>query len=189
MPTATENSPAILVLGIGNLLRRDEGFGVHVVRLLERRYTPSANVTLLDGGTAGVTLLDAILGCARLVVVDVARMGAPPGTLVRLGAADLPLFFQAKQSAHDWGFAEILLQANLLGHRPEVVVVAVEPQDMDTWTPGPTSFPRCSPPGCRMPSRRSWQKSRPRAARSRRQAQGSRSQKPKDAAEHARVPG
>ncbi len=134
MPTATENSPAILVLGIGNLLRRDEGFGVHVVRRLERCYTPSANVTLLDGGTAGVTLLDAILGCARLVVVDVARMGAPPGTLARLGAADLPLFFKAKQSAHDWGFSEILLQAHLLGHAPEVVVVAVEPQDMDTWS-------------------------------------------------------
>jgi hydrogenase maturation protease len=125
---------AILVLGIGNLLRRDEGFGVHTIRMLAERYQPSANVRLLDGGTAGVALLDAILGCDRLVVIDVARMGAPPGTLARLERGRLPSAFKAKQSAHDWGFAEILLQARVLGHEPEVVVIAAEPQDMDTWS-------------------------------------------------------
>jgi hydrogenase maturation protease len=128
------SAPAILVLGIGNLLRRDEGFGVHVIRVLAERYVPSANVTLLDGGTAGVGLLDAILGCDRLVVIDVARMGAPPGTLARLDRERLSSVFKAKQSAHDWGFAEVLLQARVLGYEPEVVVIAAEPQDMDTWS-------------------------------------------------------
>lgn len=122
------------MLGVGNLVRRDEGFGIHVVRRLEEWYEAPGNVRLLDGGTAGVALLDAILACDRLIVVDVARLGAAPGTLTRLAGDALSRVFAAKQSAHDWGLSEILLQARLLGHEPEVSIIAAEPQDMDVWS-------------------------------------------------------
>lgn len=122
------------MLGVGNLVRRDEGFGVHVVRYLGRCEALPPNVTLLDGGTAGPALLGAILDCDRLIVIDVARLGAAPGKLARLEGDALAAVFQAKQSAHDWCLHEVLLQARLVGHTPEVVIVAAEPQDMDTWS-------------------------------------------------------
>jgi hydrogenase maturation protease len=127
-------SPAILVLGIGNLLLRDEGLGVHAARALAESYETSPNVTILDGGTAGTALLDAILRCDHLIVVDVAHLQLPPGTITRLARDSLPRLFKAKQSAHDWGFSEVLLQANLVGHEPRVVVIAVEPLDISSWT-------------------------------------------------------
>jgi hydrogenase maturation protease len=124
----------ILVLGVGNLVRRDEGFGVHVIRHLSERFQTSPNVTLLDGGTAGVALLDAILACNHLIAIDAARQYATPGTLSRLDGEALSYVFKTKQSAHDWGLSEILLQARLLGHEPKVVIIAAEPQDMDSWS-------------------------------------------------------
>lgn len=124
---------AILVLGVGNLLLRDEGLGVHAVRLFAQTYAVSPNVRVLDGGTAGVGLLNEILACDHLIVADVARLDAPPGTIARLQGPSLARVFKAKQSAHDWGLGEVLLQANLVGHAPAVVVVAVEPDDMTTF--------------------------------------------------------
>ena len=46
----------ILLLGIGNLLCADEGFGVRAVQELHRQWRFPEQVTLLDGGTQGVTL-------------------------------------------------------------------------------------------------------------------------------------
>jgi hydrogenase maturation protease len=125
---------AILVLGVGNLVRRDEGFGVHVIHHLAEHFQTSPNIMLLDGGTAGVALLDAILACNHLIVIDVARQGVAPGTLSLLHGEALSCVFKAKQSAHDWGLSEILLQAHLLGHAPKVVIIAAKPQDMDSWS-------------------------------------------------------
>ena len=125
--------PNILVLGVGNLLLRDEGLGIHAVRALEATFDVSPDVRVVDGGTAGVGLLDSILGCEHLIVCDIARMNAPAGTVARLSGESLFACFAEKQSAHDWGLCEILLQARLLGHEPKTVVVAVEPADMDTW--------------------------------------------------------
>jgi hydrogenase maturation protease len=124
----------ILVLGVGNLLLRDEGVGVHAVRALEAQCALPDHVRVVDGGTAGPALLGEILDCDRLIVVDAARLDAPPGTITRLGAASLPRVFKAKQSAHDWGLCEVILQAQLLGHHPAITLIAVEPEDMEHWS-------------------------------------------------------
>jgi len=125
--------PNILVLGVGNLLLRDEGLGIHAIRSLQSRFDVSANVQVVDGGTAGTSLLDSILGCDCLIVADAAHMRTPAGTVARLTGDELSVCFAEKQSAHDWGLCEILLQARLLGHQPSVVVIAAEPADIGSW--------------------------------------------------------
>jgi hydrogenase maturation protease len=125
--------PSILVLGVGNLLLRDEGLGIHAIRSLQLRFKVSSNVQVVDGGTAGVALLDFILGCDHLIVADAAQMHTSAGTVARFADDDLSVCFAEKQSAHDWGFCEILLQARLLGHQPRVVVIAAEPADIESW--------------------------------------------------------
>jgi hydrogenase maturation protease len=118
---------------VGNLLLRDEGLGIHAIRSLLSRFEVSSNVEVVDGGTAGVGLLDAVLGCDHLIVADAAHMHTPAGTVARLAGEDLSVCFAEKQSAHDWGLCEILLQARLVGHAPKVVVIAAEPTDIEAW--------------------------------------------------------
>jgi hydrogenase maturation protease len=127
------STPAILVLGVGNLLLRDEGLGVHAIAALSAKGALPPNVTLLDGGTLGPSLLDAILECDRLILVDVATRGLPAGTLSCMSGEELLGTFTAKQSAHEWSITEVLLQARLLDHLPLTTAFTVEPHDMSTF--------------------------------------------------------
>ena len=59
------------ILGIGNLLISDEGFGVHVVEFLEEHYSFPESVTVLDGGTAGIYMAPFLEEHDPIFVVDV----------------------------------------------------------------------------------------------------------------------
>lgn len=118
----------ILVLGLGNPLYGDDGFGPAVVEALSRLELP-AGVEVLDGGTAGLGLLPAIAGRERLLVVDTAEMGRPPGTLVHLRWPEVSLAGAALPlSLHQAGLAEVLALAERLGWAPKAVdVFALQP--------------------------------------------------------------
>ena len=123
----------ILVLGVGNILLRDEGVGVRVIEHLLAQYSFSSNVELMDGGTLGVRLLDPIANAGVLIVVDALRNGQPPGTVYRMSAEELPRCISFKNSLHQTGLLETLAYAEMLGKRPETVVIGVEPADISPW--------------------------------------------------------
>jgi hydrogenase maturation protease len=123
----------ILVLGVGNILLKDEGVGVRVIERLQAGYTVSPNVELLDGGTLGIRLLEYITAADHLIVVDAVRNGQPPGTLYRLPAEDLPRCVSFKNSLHQTGLLETLAYAEMLEKRPSTVVVGIEPADITPW--------------------------------------------------------
>src|SRR5512143_3162034 len=93
----------ILVLGVGNILLKDEGVGVRVIEQLQAEYLFSPNVRLMDGGTLGIRLLDDITGADHLIVVDAVRNDQPPGTLYRLPAEELTRCVSFKNSLHQTG--------------------------------------------------------------------------------------
>lgn len=123
----------ILVLGVGNILLRDEGVGVKTVLNLDAEYDFSSNVELMDGGTLGLRLLDPICEADHVIVVDAVRNGKPPGTLYRLDVEDLHRSLTFKNSLHQLDLLEALAFAELLGKRPSAVVVGVEPEDISPW--------------------------------------------------------
>jgi len=130
----TANMERIIVLGVGNILLRDEGIGVRVVEELQRRYSFPENVRLVDGGTQGLWLMSTIQEADRLVVVDAILGRGEPGTLYRLERDDLPKGLRAKQSAHDSDLVEALNLCNLLESGPKsVVVVGVEPENIQPF--------------------------------------------------------
>lgn len=119
----------ILVLGIGNTLLRDEGVGVHAVRALAGLPGPDG-VELLDGGTAGADLLDAISDRDQLIVVDALDAPVPPGTILKLRPEDLRADPSGGLSLHEFGIAETLMMARHLGCGPHhVTIIAIKPQD------------------------------------------------------------
>lgn len=131
----------VLVLGIGNLLWADEGFGVRAVEELHRRYEFPDGVRLMDGGTQGIYLVQHIRDARILVVFDAVDYGLPPGTLKRVEDDEVPLFLGTlKVSLHQTGFQEVLAMADMMGDRPRhMLLVGVQPEQLDDFGGGLTS--------------------------------------------------
>lgn len=122
----------VVVLGIGNTLMSDEGFGVHAVEALEARYEMHDDVEIVDGGTTGMELFPEMQGADHIVVVDAVRAGQPEGGIVRLTGDDVPAFFKTKLSPHQVGLSDVLAALRFAGSEPEsVVLIGVKPVSLD----------------------------------------------------------
>jgi hydrogenase maturation protease len=123
----------VLVLGLGNLVHTDDGVGIHAIHRLQMDPRVPPGVTLIDGGTQGLSLLPHISGFRRLLVIDAMDAGVSPGTILRMegrAALDLP----GKASVHQLGFADLMAALKLLGEPPEELVVAgVQPMSTE-WS-------------------------------------------------------
>jgi len=126
------NSEHVMILGVGCLLFKDEGFGVRVVEKLQKWYEFPENVSLVDGGVLGMNLLGVISEADQLIVVDAIRNKGNPGDLYRLDGEAIPDRVRAKNSLHQVDFLEALTMCKALDKIPEAVIVGVEPEDIDT---------------------------------------------------------
>jgi hydrogenase maturation protease len=132
----------ILVLGIGNILWADEGFGVRAVEEFHRRYLLPPSVTVLDGGTQGLYLVQFVREADQLLVFDAIDYGLEPGTVKIVRDDEVPKFTGAKKmSLHQTGFQEVLSAADLLGSYPRhLALVGCQPLDLEDWG-GPLTPP------------------------------------------------
>jgi len=131
----TGSSPNILILGIGNLLWADEGFGVRCVELLNERYRFPEGVRLMDGGTQGIYLVQHVQQADCLVVFDAVDYGLAPGTLKIVRDDEVPKFMGAKKmSLHQTGFQDVLALAEFTGAYPrELLLVGVQPEELEDF--------------------------------------------------------
>ncbi len=134
--------PNILVLGIGNILWADEGFGVRALETFNALYATPGNVNLLDGGTQGLYLVQFVQEADYLLVFDAIDYGLEPGTLKIVEGDEVPKFTGAKKmSLHQTGFQEVLSAADLLGAYPEkLALIGCQPLDLEDWG-GPLTAP------------------------------------------------
>lgn len=119
----------ILILGIGNILLCDEGFGVRAVEYLVNHYEWPENVRLLDGGTRGLLLMSELMDCEKAFVLDICLAGDKPGTIYCFSANDMDKKTGNMQSAHQTGINDILISCELAGYSPETVILGFEPFD------------------------------------------------------------
>ena len=111
------------MLGLGNVLMGDEGIGVHVVRALEQHPLPD-NVECLDGGTGVFILLEPLQSADRIILIDAAADGNPPGTVTRT----TPQFsrdYPPTLTAHDVGVKDLLDVFYMQGGNRAVVLYAI----------------------------------------------------------------
>ena len=125
----------ILVLGIGNLLWADEGFGVRCVEALNAGWQFPPQVTLMDGGTQGLYLLPYVQEADCLLVFDAVDYGDEPGRLREVVGDQVPRFMGAKKmSLHQTGFQEVLMAAELTNRLPgELVLIGVQPEQLEDF--------------------------------------------------------
>ncbi len=128
----TKQKPPRLILGVGNLLLRDEGVGVHVISALRDRELPD-DVELWDGGTASFDLLDTLAGRRQVIIIDAVRTGSEPGTIFRFTPEDISASREQVTSLHQVGLLEALTVAeHLLDSAPqEVIILGIEPKEID----------------------------------------------------------
>jgi hydrogenase maturation protease len=135
-----ERKGRIVVLGVGNLLLKDEGIGVHVIQGLQKQNLATA-VEIIDGGTSSLDVLFLQEGRYKLVVVDAMTAGKKPGTIhkTRFRANQMDrlteIFSTNKRetlSLHQVGLADALLVARRIGCGPdEVTIIGVEPNEIE----------------------------------------------------------
>ena len=128
------DSRTTLVLGLGNVLLGDEGFGVHVARLLQGCSLPD-DVRVVEGGVGGFNLLGYLDGVKRLIIVDVMMHESLPGQLLLLKpGTKLDEPGKRLMSFHQIGVLELLKMWSLIGYEPEVYLLVARPECLEWGT-------------------------------------------------------
>ena len=123
-----------LVLGVGNVLWSDEGFGVRAVEALHEAYEYPQGVLLLDGGTQGLSLMEHICATRHLILFDAIDFSLVPGTLRVLRGDEVPAWARGKLSAHQTGINDLLALAAIRGSAPEeTVLIGVQPVELSDF--------------------------------------------------------
>ncbi len=121
-----------VVLGIGNTILTDEAAGVRAIEALEQTYAVPSDVQVIDGGTSGMEMIEDLSDLDFLMVIDVVKTGAAPGTVVKIAGDEIPVFFRNKLSPHQIALPDVLASLELLDTMPkEIVVLGVEPISLE----------------------------------------------------------
>ncbi len=122
----------ITVLGVGNILMQDEGFGVRVVEQLLQQYHFPDWVQVLDGGTLGMELLRFLIGTDKLIIIDAVSGELPPGSLYQFNHEEVKAYFKEKVSMHELGIQDVLEVMNVL-EKPakEIRILGIQPLTID----------------------------------------------------------
>lgn len=127
----TRRADRVVVLGVGNVLLKDEGVGVHVIRELEKAKLPES-VRLIDGGTGGFNLIGIIAEADRLIVVDTLAAEGDPGSIFRFGPKEIERDKgEVRVSMHDIGLLDALEMAALSGYKPHTTIYGIVPGEID----------------------------------------------------------
>ena len=115
-----------VVVGCGNLYRRDDGVGITVIQRLRAALDPlPADVALHDAGTSGMDVIFKARDCRQLIIVDACRTGSDPGAVFRLPGSELELPHTPTLTLHDFRWEHALYAGKrLFGEQfPERVTV------------------------------------------------------------------
>lgn len=122
----------IALIGLGNILLKDEGVGVHAANTIKQRYAFSPNVEIIDGGTMGLDLLSIFEGLDKVLIVDAVDFGKDPGYIRIIENDDIPSVLNSKLSVHHISLPDVLFAAKLMDvSPPEVCLIGIQPESLD----------------------------------------------------------
>jgi hydrogenase maturation protease len=126
--------PRVLVLGVGNILLGDDGFGVHFVNALQAIPFPS-NVQVIEAGTVGHQFLPLFRDVDHLFVIDVVEANDAPGSVFRFSPDDMRFASGPICSLHQMSLIDVLGMAEMTGGKPpHTVIIGVQPKNVSSWS-------------------------------------------------------
>jgi len=132
-PSKSSAPPRALVLGVGNLLRGDDGFGVHLIASLADTPLPE-DVRILEAGTVSHELIPLLSELEHLIVIDAVEANDRPGAVFLFSPDDIPFACERLVSLHQIGLIDVLRLAGLTGRSPRTVIIGVQPKDVSSWS-------------------------------------------------------
>lgn len=123
----------VVVMGVGNLLLTDDGFGVHVINALKETDFPS-HIKLIEAGVVSHQLIPLFHEIDVLIVIDSVEAGDAPGSIFRFSPEELQFKTGHKSSLHQLSLIDVLQMTELTGKKPETIIIAVQPKDITSWS-------------------------------------------------------
>ena len=118
-----------IIIGVGSILRSDDGIGPRVIETLENQGLPES-VSLRSGEISGLDLLKYFPDFERVIIVDAADMKKEPGTIKVFNSAEIKKSdFTGTPSTHGMTLLETLTLAEKLGLDPEILIVGIQPHN------------------------------------------------------------
>jgi hydrogenase maturation protease len=121
-----------LIIGIGNLLRTDDGVGVHAVNLLNDSGDLPDWAEAVDAGACGLDLQALIKGREKVITIDALETDLRPGSVFRFAASHLTPEPGVKLTLHESGVCDALAALAALGERPDVEIIGVVAKDVES---------------------------------------------------------
>jgi hydrogenase maturation protease len=124
-----------LLLGVGNILWADEGFGVRCVEAFAQRFAIPDNVVVVDGGTQGLYLIDLLREHDPVIIFDAVDFGDAPASMRLVENDAIPAFVGAhKLSLHQAGLQDVIACAKLLGGcAANMLLIGVQPVELEDY--------------------------------------------------------
>lgn len=142
MPFKQELTANIAIIGIGNILFKDEGLGIYATEYLKQNYQFSPNVDLIDGGTLGMNLIHYYQSYEQVILLDTISVesstkgqfkdAAEPGAVYSLDSETLQGLGAYRKTAHEVEVLQTLELAALTGETAKIQVIAMVPEDIQT---------------------------------------------------------
>jgi hydrogenase maturation protease len=129
--SVNKGSPKITILGIGNVLLKDEGVGVHLAKKLTG-IIDDANINIMDAGTYPDFLSLVDYSTEKLIIIDAVKAGDKPGTIYRFSSDNIGLDSMPPISLHDVGVSDSLKMMTLLNRQPKsTIIIGIEPKTIE----------------------------------------------------------
>ena len=129
-----EYSYELLLVGLGNTLHGDDGFGPRIIAELQKRYAFPQDVRLVDGGILGLSILPMIEEAREIIIIDTVVLQKEPGTLYQFPISALKIPDEAPLYLHEMGIAEVLHIVKSNGREVGGFVIGIEPENVSPWT-------------------------------------------------------
>ena len=121
---------SFIIVGVGNVLFKDERIGVYAARYLEQNYTFTPEVNVIDGATLGFSLMTYFQEYEKVVIIDTVSIDDKAGSIYRLPAQEMLGLGSYRQTAHEVEIVEMLEICSLLEKMAEVVIIGIVPKDI-----------------------------------------------------------
>ena len=121
-----------VLLGIGNILFCDDGIGVYVAQYLQKNYSFSPSIEIVDGGTLGINLMQYFAQYDNVLIIDTISLNDSAGSIFRLPSKELLGLSEYKNTAHEVEVIDMLQSAMLLDKQADVTIFGIIPEDINS---------------------------------------------------------
>jgi hydrogenase maturation protease len=125
------NQSAFAVLGVGNILERDDGIAVYAAAFLQSNYTFAPAVRIINGGVEGINLLNVFAEHEHIWILDAIDIDDAPGAVYHIPSFELSGYGLGNGGAHEIGVMQCLDMLELMGKPlPRSSVVGIVPREV-----------------------------------------------------------